>query len=231
MKTSDIRRVINQITPDATLENRLKARIAFPGTSKSPIINRKNSICRKALVTFAVAACFIITAIFGIPFLNHNSDKVTSDKFKGFSITAYALDGSAVNLEQNVNISYDDNRTSVDGFRGIPLRISCQDSDSIHITASGGNFLTLDESTGKTNTFGNDIHTKPGSKVYWSLDPTDPTWQNKTVSVDITALKNGNEIGSTGFEIDCFYKNTDIVESSGFLITNKKPDEAYKLNN
>jgi hypothetical protein len=231
MNASDIKRVITQITPDPTLENRLRNRISVLENAKKPsIISKKRSICRKALVAFAVAACFIITAIFGIPLLSHTSENKNPNGFKGFSITAYALDGSAVNLEQNVNISYDDNQAYADTFRGIPLKIGCQNSDSIHITASGGNFLTFDESTGKTDTLGNDIKIKPDSKIYWSLDPTDPAWQNKTFSVDISALKDGQEIGSTGFDIDCFYKKIDIAEASGFLIANKKPDEAYKLN-
>jgi hypothetical protein len=239
LKANDIMRVISKLEPDPELENRLKNRIINSSANADRVftLSKRKSLFRKSAVALAAVFCIVFISIFGIPTINNQISKQgllsTQAAFKGFAITAYASDGKAVKIVPNVKVSYDQYELTMSKYPGIPIKISCSNADSIHVTANGGTFLSWQEPAGKVTTLGSNITVKPDSKIYWSpISDNQVVNQaviNRTVTVSIVALKGGKEYGSTSFDIECGYKKTDIAEATWFFIKNKQPDEAYKL--
>lgn len=185
---------------------------------KKSIINdvkkyqKKGFAYQKTAALLAAACTFILLAVFGFSFLQPDSEK---SLFDDFILTAYAEDGTPVEIKPNVGFPLGKYQMTMSSVPGFPINIVSGEAEVIKLSATDGSLLLWTPSSSKVVNKGNQLEINSGDTVYWSpLSDGD----NKTVAksaIEVIAYQNDKEIGRRTIEInrkDDYYYFGNLVE-------------------
>lgn len=166
---------------------------------------------KKTAALMAAACAIILLAVFGASFLQSGSEKAV---FPSFVITAYAADGTPVEMKPHVQLPLGKYSPLMSSVPGLPISITAEGADVIAVTVTEGSFALWSPLASKVILKGKSLSVASGTKIYWSPDRTPETIAKKS-SVSVIAYKNNKEIGRRSIEIravdDFFYSGT-VVE-------------------
>ncbi|MGM0884858.1 MAG: hypothetical protein ACQEXQ_27935 [Bacillota bacterium] len=166
---------------------------------------------QKTTALLAAVCTFILLAMFGLSFLQPNSDKPL---FDGFVLTAYAADGTPVEIKPNVGFPLGKYQMTMSSVPGFPINIVSGEADVISLRATDGSFLLWTPPASKVVNKGTQLEIKSGDTVYWS-PLSDGV--NKTVAksaIEVIAYQNDKELGRRTIEIN----RKDDYSYSGILV-------------
>ncbi|KRE46415.1 hypothetical protein [Paenibacillus sp. Soil522] len=168
---------------------------------------------KKTAALLAAACAIIFLAVFGASFLQSGSEKAV---FPSFVITAYAADGTPVEMKPNVQLPLGKYSPFMSSVPGLPISISAEGADAITVTVTEGSLSLWSPSAPKVIPKGKSMSAASGTKIYWSpMNDQSPETTAKKSTVSVIAYKNNKEIGRRSIEIravdDFFYSGT-VVE-------------------
>lgn len=175
---------------------------------------KRKTLSIKKTATLSAAACIIVfLVVLGAPLLQHENKKTA---FGGFVITAYAADGTSIEMKPETQLplgKYSPLMSSVPGF---PIRIVAEEADIIAITVTEGNLLLWSPSDSKVIQKGRSMKTTSGTIVYWSpLEEGEEHSLSQSATVSVTALAGNKELGRHVIEIN----TDDRLNYSGVVKT------------
>lgn len=155
-----------------------------------------------------LACTFAVLIILGISFMGNNNllsgikGNAGSDNFINFSITAYASDGSEVEIKPNSEFLIGEYQTIMSSAPGFPIKIVCPEADYIKLTAANGEFLLWNPPSYVIQHKGREIEVKSGDKVYWSPSVNDDSKNfAKDDIIQIKAYKDKKAKGGRSINI------------------------------
>lgn len=174
-----------------------------PGSGKAFAI-------KKTAALLAAACTFILIAVLGASFLQPGSEKTV---FASFVITAYAADGTPVEMKPHVQLPLGKYSPLMSSVPGLPISIAAEGADAIAVTVTEGSLSLWSPPASKVINKGKSMTAASGTKLYWS-PLNDQTPANKS-TVLVIAYKNNKEIGRRSIEIqavDDFYYTGVVKE-------------------
>ncbi|RCW40601.1 hypothetical protein [Paenibacillus prosopidis] len=160
----------------------------------------------------AAVCTFILLAMFGFSFLQPESDKPL---FDGFVITAYAADGTPVEVKPNVGFPLGMYQMTMSRVPGFPINIVSGEADVISLQATDGSFLLWTPPDSKVVDKGKQIDIKSGDTIYWTpTNDDDFRTIASTSSIEVIAYQNDKELGRRTIEIN----RKDDYSYSGILV-------------
>lgn len=180
--------------------------------AKQPTPDSAKAFAVKKTAALMAAACTIIlTAVFGASFFQPGNDKAV---FPSFVITAYAADGTPVEMKPNVHLPLGKYSPFMSSVPGLPISITAENAEAITVTVTEGSFVLWSPPASKVIPKGKSLSVTSGTKLYWSPDRTPETIAKKS-TVLVIAYKNKKEIGRRSIEIqagDDFYYTGVVKE-------------------
>lgn len=162
---------------------------------------------KKAVGLSAAACMFILLIMVGSYLLQQPGGG--KEGIPSFVITAYAADGTAVEMKPNVYLPlgrYSPLMSSVPGF---PINIAAEHAEEIVVTVTEGSLLLWSPHTSKVIDKGKSLRAVSGTTIYWSpLDDSTAYHAAEKSSVLVIAYNNKKELGRRSIEIqagDDFY--------------------------
>jgi hypothetical protein len=172
---------------------------------------------KKTVAIVAIACSLAVVAMIGNQLIKGNGDTTKLGQyqalFRGFVLTAYAEDGTPVEVKPNVNFLLGKYQLTMSSVPGLPIKIAYDEADTIQLKAGYG---TLKLWTGaEVLDAGNSIEIKSGDTIYWSPipDKNNDTAPIKSI-VEITAYQNNKILGNSTIEI---IKSDDNISYNGIL--------------
>lgn len=163
---------------------------------------------KKAVTSIAAACIFTLVMTFGIPFIQNGSYSAKQGQsgvqsvFDGFVINVYAADGTPLEIKPNVDFPLGKYQMTMNSAPGFPLKIVCNDADTIKLIVTDGEFLLWASPDWKVNNKGKELEINSGDTVYWTpLKGADNTIANNC-NIVIKAYKNNKELGSNSIKIE-----------------------------
>lgn len=164
---------------------------------------------QKVITAVAVACTFAIIILFGVPFIQNGSDTLRKGQsemqslFDGFAITAYAADGTSIEVRPNVQFPLGKYQMTMSSVPGFPITIACEKADVIKLTATDGEFLLWIPPDWQVYNKGKELAIKSGDTVYWSPSKEGNTSAIATnCNLVIKGYKNNIELGSNSIKIE-----------------------------
>jgi hypothetical protein len=177
---------------------------------QQPLAGKKLAFKKTAPLLAAVCAVILI-AMLGTSIFQPNDKKAM---FASLVITAYAADGTAVEMKPNVELplgTYSPFMSSVPGF---PISIAAEDADSITVKATEGSFLLWTPPASKVIQKGKSVTISSGTIIYWSPpDDYAAMTLSKKSTVSIIAYQNKKELGRRSIDIQA----DDSLHYSGLV--------------
>lgn len=116
--------------------------------------------------------------------------------FDGFVLTAYAADGTPVEVKPDISFPLGHYGLTMSSVPGFPLKIAADQADSITLKATDGAFLLWTPPASRVIDKGRQLDIRPGDTVYWSplSDTNDkPATESR---LEIEAYRNHAKLGS-----------------------------------
>lgn len=161
---------------------------------------------KKSVALIAFVCTFAIVMTLSFPNIKNNSTKQATGSgvnkaVNNFTITAYAADGSTVNIKPNVEFSLGGYTPEMNSVPGFPLKIVCKDADTIKLTSTDGEFLLWPYPSREIQHKGKDFNIKSGDTLYWSPIINSNTAITNNCTISIKAYKDNKVIGTNSIKI------------------------------
>ncbi|REK76107.1 hypothetical protein [Paenibacillus paeoniae] len=163
---------------------------------------------RKVLV---MSACiFLIFAISGLSIWYNGEQKGV---FGTITITAYAADGTPIDVESNVSFPLGKYQLTMSSVPGFPLQIASEAADAIKVMTTDGNLISWAPPESQVWSRGSEAGIHPGDTIYWS--PLNEHGEMASGSLlKVIAYKNNKMIGTHTIEI----KTDDLGYYFGVIV-------------
>lgn len=175
---------------------------------------------KKAAAAVAIAFAFIMVVSVGIPIVQNYShmEKQGQSKvhslFNGFVITAYAEGGAPVEVKPDVEFTLGKYQLTMSSVPGFPVKIVCDEADTIKLTATDGDLLLWAPPEYKILNKGKVLEIKSGDTVYWSpMSEASSNVAATNCTLVIEAYKDNEKLGSNTIKLssDDGYTYTGIL--------------------
>jgi hypothetical protein len=195
---------MNEIKAD----DELKRKIISSGKQSSSKQVSHFFTLKKAMVVVAAACAFALFISFGLPFVRNDSNSIkqgpagVTPLFAGFVITAYAADGTPVEVKPNVDFPLGKYQMTMSSVPGFPVNIVSDNADTIKLTVTDGGLLLWSPPTYKVLYKGKKLDIKSGDTVYWTpMDEAGSDAIAAKCTLVIKAYKNNEILGGTSIKI------------------------------
>lgn len=187
---------MNEIKADDELKRKITKNVRQNNSKKAPSFYTK----RKPII--AAACLFALVITFCIPYIN-TKNKESNALFDKLAITAYAADGTPIEVKPNVEFPLGKYSIAISCVPGFPIKITCNDVDTFKLVATDGSFILWDRSDGQIKDIGKELEIKSGNTVYWG--PINPNSDDlaSNCTIFIKAYKNNKKLGSNTIRIEC----------------------------
>ncbi|MEW6042483.1 MAG: hypothetical protein AB1633_13270, partial [Elusimicrobiota bacterium] len=207
---------MNEIKADDELKRKIISSVKHNGHKNRSLF----FTLKRTVVSIAAACIFALVITFGVQFIQNDSDMARQKQsrvqslFHGFVITAYASDGTPFEIKPNVEFSLGKYQMTMSSVPGFPLKIVCNEADTVKLTVTDGRFLLWASPDWQVRNKGKELEIKSGDTVYWTPlkgENTDTIATN--CNVVIKAYKSNKELGSNSIKIgsDDDYTYTGIL--------------------
>ncbi len=166
----------------------------------------------KIASVFAIALIFVLFFNVCLPYMQNmlNTNEVITTKtpiakkiFGGFVITAFAADNSSFEVKPNVDFLIGKYQLTMSSVPGFPLKIECNDAESIKVSITDGELLLWNSSDGKIHNKGKELIINSGDTIYWTpLQKNSPNTVVSSSTINIIAYKGDEEIGKNIIKIE-----------------------------
>lgn len=164
---------------------------------------------RKTTIAIVAACAFAIVIIFGVPYIGSKENNTKQGQsevktlFNGFTITAYAAGGTPFEIKPNVDFLLGKYQMTMSSVPGFPLKIVCNDADTIKLAVTDGEFLLWSPPSGQVHNKGKELEIKSGDTIYWTpLNETKTDVITANCAILIKAYKNNKELGNNTIKIE-----------------------------
>lgn len=168
----------------------------------------------KKIVATTSICIFVIFLMVAVPLFNNQGKSGKQALFSGFTLTAYATNGTPIEVKPNIEFPLGEYQVTMSSVPGFPLKIECKDADTIKLKVSDGQLLSWKAPDGKVINLGQEIILKSGDTIYWTPLKTQSNSIVKECNLVIKAYKNNTEIGRgiINIKADKNYTYTGKVE-------------------
>lgn len=151
--------------------------------------------------TIIVAAClFALVITFCIPYIN-TKNKGSNALFDKLVITAYASDGTPIEVKPNVEFPFGKYCLAINCVPGFPIKIECNDADTFKLKATDGSFILWEH--GQIEDIGKELEIKSGDIVYWRpIKGSNFDDLAADCTILIKAYKTNKELGKNTIKIE-----------------------------
>lgn len=216
MKKKNIKDTFESFSPSKEQKENIYRLIINKQTDKG-----KRKMYFKIKLAYSILACFILASIAVIilnsPISNRNANNpsevpTASDKkviFKGFVLTAYAVDSKGEYLSENyikeveklvltpdVKVLLAKYSPAMSSVPGLPFTIDIADEkdiQAINVYTSSGELNKWDRDTYIVSNIGQSATIDIGETIYWS--PGENTSNIKNITITVDALDNDTVVG------------------------------------
>jgi hypothetical protein len=150
--------------------------------------------------SFALILSFIIILTGN----ENNTDKQSQplSLFSGFVVTAYAADGTTVEVKPNVEFTLGKYELTMSSAPGFPVKIICDKAEIIKLSVTDGGFILWKPEDSKINYMGKNLDVKSGETVYWSPMSEGSTKIASSCTFTMEAYKDNNKLGTNTINIE-----------------------------
>ncbi|GKU76558.1 hypothetical protein [Paenibacillus sp. L3-i20] len=191
---------MNEINVSSELKQTL---ISIPHRSTAEKQSTVSIFHRK--LTMITVSCLMISllALGGTLALQHTKTTNTITLFSGFAITAYAADGTTLQVNPDIEFPLGQYSMIMSNAPGFPITIAAEGADLIELQASDGQLLNWNHSDSKIIVLGKEVTVKSGDTIYWSPLAEGSASQAAAIKseLEITAYKNKTKLGNSRIEI------------------------------
>lgn len=197
---------MSEIKADEELKNKLLNINKIKNQSKYYFSNLKIASI------FAIAFIFVLFFNVCLPYMQNvlkTNEAITTKTpiakkiFGGFVITAFAADNSSFEVKPNVDFLIGKYQLVMSSVPGFPLKIECDDAESIKVSITDGELLLWNSSDSKIHNKGKELIINSGDTIYWApLQEDSSNTLTSSSTVNIIAYKGDKEIGKNIIKIE-----------------------------
>lgn len=187
---------MNEIKADNDLKRKIINSVKQNNSKKLP-----NLFSKRKTAIIAAACIFTLVISFCIPYI-HTKNQEANALFNKLVITAYAADGTPIEVKPNVEFPFGKYSIAINCVPGFPIKIACNDVDTFKLTATDGSFILWEPSDGQIKDIGKELEIKSGDTVYWRPINPDSDDLAADCTILIKAYKSSKELGRTTIKIE-----------------------------
>ncbi len=157
---------------------------------------------RRKTVTLTAFTLILLLAIFVPLGARHSGTSQPSPLFGGFTVTAYAADGTSMTVKPEIEFPLGRYSMFMSSVPGFPVKISAEGADRIAIHSSEGQLLSWKPSDSRVREQGSHMETEPGGTFYWSpIEEQKSSTAAVGSTLEVTAYRGEQELGTGKIEI------------------------------
>ncbi|GAB6992206.1 hypothetical protein JCM16418A_42570 [Paenibacillus pini] len=157
---------MREIKADSSLKNAI---IQHSLRSRHAQHSRPHPLFKLGIAVISLV-CALTLILLAVPDVSVQKHVISggSSPFGRLAITAYASNGTAIDVEANVEFPLGTYQLVMSSVPGFPIRISAQGADQISLHTSDGEFILWSPTAPKVIYKGQNIQIEPGKTLYWT---------------------------------------------------------------